>query len=149
MGWCFCIHVHDGLKEVLKFRVEGSMQRERSPSPRGAQAPKWPRCEAWSKDKGAYPRPELPVPWTGSSSTGIHDFLAVAADLIEAEKADEAVKDQQQDQQREEQQDQQQDQQRDKVYWDEGGVWQLWGGCWWKETSRGWWEKWRDTAGQQ
>ena len=88
MGWCFCIHVHDGLKEVLKFAVEGSMKRDRSPSPRGAQAPKWPRCGAWTKDKGAYHRPELPVPWTGSSSTGIHDVLAVAADLIEAEKAD-------------------------------------------------------------
>ena len=164
MGWCVCIHVHDGLKEVLKFGVEGSMKRERRPSPRGAQAPKWPRWEAWNKDKGAYPRPELPVPWTGgtgSSSTGIDDVLAVAADLIEAEKADEAVKDQQQDQQQEMQQDQQpnqqqeeqqgqqQDQQKDKDYWDESAVWQLWGGCWWKETSRGWWKRWRDTAGQQ
>ena len=158
MGWCFCIHVHDGLKEVLKLGVEGNMKRGRSPSPCDR---KWPRWEAWNKDKGAYHRPELPVPWTGSSSTGIHDVLAVAADLIEAEKADEAVKDMQQDlqqdqqqdqqpdQQQEEQQDQQQDQQKDKVYWDESGVWQLWGGCWWKETSRGWWEKWRDTAGQQ
>ena len=36
-----------------------------------------------------------------------------------------------------------------QVYWDKNDVWQYWGGCWWKETSTGWWEKWRDTAGQQ
>ena len=23
------------------------------------------------------------------------------------------------------------------------------GGCWWQKTSTRWWEKWRDTAGQQ
>ena len=160
MGWCFCIHVHDGLKEVLKFGVEGNMKRERSPSPRGPQAPKWPRWEAWNKDKGAYTRPELPVPWTGgtgSTSSSIHDFQGeefdkmqeIAGELIQAEKADEAARDQQQDQQQDLQQDQQQHQQKDQVYWDQNGVWQYWGGEWWKETSKGWWEKWRDTAGQQ
>ena len=36
-----------------------------------------------------------------------------------------------------------------QVYWDMNGVWEFWGGCWWKQTSTGWWEKWGDTAGQQ
>ena len=33
--------------------------------------------------------------------------------------------------------------------WDKNDVWQYWGGCWWTDTSTGWWGKWRDTAGQQ
>jgi hypothetical protein len=29
-----------------------------------------------------------------------------------------------------------------QVFWDSGGVWEMWGGDWWKKTNRGWWEKW-------
>ena len=69
--------MHAGLKEVLKFEVEGTMKRERSPSPRDPQGPKWPRWEAWNSQKGVCTRPELPVPGTGgpgSSSDVIHNF---------------------------------------------------------------------------
>jgi hypothetical protein len=29
-----------------------------------------------------------------------------------------------------------------QVFWDKSGVWEMWGGEWWKKTSTGWWQKW-------
>jgi len=32
----------------------------------------------------------------------------------------------------------------DDVYWDADGVWEQWGGDWWKRHPTGWWEKWTE-----
>jgi len=32
-----------------------------------------------------------------------------------------------------------------QVFWDkDGGVWEEWGGDWWKRSTSGWWEKWQE-----
>ena len=35
-----------------------------------------------------------------------------------------------------------------KVFWDSSGVWEEWGGNWWKKTSTGWWQRWTEKGSQ-
>jgi hypothetical protein len=114
---------------------------------------KWPRWRQWNPDKGTYQRTEEELatlaegtPWLGQSclpegqdeglvlpkkqvsedstnknetSTSTSSSSTSALSLPIVHEVDPGV------------------------YWDQDGVWEEWGGDWWKKHDDGWWEKWQ------